>query len=656
MTGWGRGMVRAMSRSHLRGGPPPVAPAGSPKAACTKLVTAALAAAALGCGDDSGGTAPATPVAVLAEAGNGQKGQAGAELPVELAVRVVDATGEGVGGVDVVFRPGPGSGAVEFAQAATGGDGRASAGPWTLGRATGAQRVEAVVDGLAPAVFGAVATGVPASVRVVAGDGQAGVVGQPVRTRPVVRVLDAGGAPLEGVVVAFIARSGEVEAGLAATSGRGEASPGSWTLGPVAGSQELLAAVPGGGIEGNPAVLRAVAAPGAPAAMRLAAGDNQEVEAGSAALVPPRVRVDDAYGNGVPGVRVAFAVAAGAGRVEGAQQVTDSAGHAEAEAWIVEGAPGTGHVLEATAVGGGAEFAGTRVAFTATGVAPSFDMRLVHAHPSRLRPALRSAFEAAEARWEAAIKGNLPPVAVQGGDLARCTDAVEHPALARIDDILVFAVVDTIDGPGGVIASAGPCFLREESGLPAAGLLSLDAADADGLGESGHLAGTLLHEMAHVLGFGTLWEYHGLLRDAAETSTSPADTHFAGAKAAEKFDEAGGAAYSGNKVPVENRYGVGTRNVHWRESVFDDELLTGLIDVGRPNPLSAVTIAALEDLGYLQVGYAEADAFHLSRAAREERPPGRRRVLALADDIRRGPVGVVTPQGRVVRWLAATQR
>ena len=627
-----------------------------PRAAAASLLAASLGAAAVtGC-DDPSGTAPASPAAALVESGGGQKGQVGAGLPVGLTVRVVDATGAGVTGVEVAFRPAPGSGRVETGRATTASGGLASAGIWTLGEAVGRQRVEAVVDGLAPAVFAATATGVPASVRVVAGDGQAAVVGEPVPVLPVVRVSDAQGRPLADIAVAFIARSGAVAGAEAVTSQRGEASPEAWTLGPTAGAQELLAAVPGGGVEGNPATVRVLARPGPAASLIVAAGDRQRVEAGSAALVPPKVRVDDRHGNGVPGVRMTFAVLAGGGSVVGGRQVTDSSGHAEAGEWIVGGAVGPGHVLEATAASGGADFVGTSVSFSATAVSPSFSLQVVHASPSRLTTELRAVFAAAEARWEAAIGGNLSPVAVKGEDLAQCTDALEHPPVRRVDDVLAFAVLDEVDGPGGIVASAGPCFLREENGLPAVGVFSLDAADLERLDERGHLFGTVLHELAHVLGFGTLWRHHGLLRDPAESTPGGADTHFGGPAAVARFDLAGGAAYARAKVPVENRYGAGTRNLHWRESVLGDELMTGLINPGRLNPFSAVTIASMEDLGYAGVDYAAADAYRLP-SLRARRPlPSPRAPIVLSDDVRQGPVGVLNRRGQVVRWLAPPAR
>jgi hypothetical protein len=50
-------------------------------------------------------------------------------------------------------------------------------------------------------------------------------------------------------------------------------------------------------------------------------------------------------------------------------------------------------------------------------------------------------------------------------------------------------------------------------------------------------------------------------------------------------------------VPVENTGGPGTREGHWRETVFRNELMSGFI--AQPgNPLSRLTVASLADLGY----------------------------------------------------------
>ncbi|HEY8312259.1 MAG TPA: hypothetical protein VIG47_16955, partial [Gemmatimonadaceae bacterium] len=67
-------------------------------------------------------------------------------------------------------------------------------------------------------------------------------------------------------------------------------------------------------------------------------------------------------------------------------------------------------------------------------------------------------------------------------------------------------------------------------------------------------------------------------------------------------------------VPIENtgKVGDGTRDSHWRASVFGHELMTGTIHNGL-NPLSLVTIETLADFGYAVVPEA-ADDFDVANA------------------------------------------
>ena len=92
--------------------------------------------------------------------------------------------------------------------------------------------------------------------------------------------------------------------------------------------------------------------------------------------------------------------------------------------------------------------------------------------------------------------------------------------------------------------------------------------------------------------------------------------------------------------------GTGTVNSHWREVVFNNELMTGYINTGI-NPFSVLSIAAQEDLGYT-VNYAAADAYTRVFMAppMEGAPP-----LSLGDDIRHGPIYVVDAAGTVVRVI-----
>ncbi|WP_419163370.1 Ig-like domain-containing protein [Candidatus Palauibacter sp.] len=219
-----------------------------------------------------------------------------------------------------------------------------------------------------------------------------------------------------------------------------------------------------------------------------------------------------------------------------------------------------------------------------------------------------------------------------------------------IDDLVILVMVVEMDGPGGTLAAAGPCIVRVSSGLPVAGRMRFDAADVARLQESGDLLDVVLHEMAHVLGLGTLWERFFLLRNSSTASFS-LDTHFAGRAAIQAFDEAGGTAYTGGrKVPVENSTGrSGADNRHWRRSVFGLELMTAVEVLGVREPVSAITIRSLADLGY-SVNTDLADPYRLPLAGAVEAPaPGR--AIFRGDDILREPIRVVDADGRTVRVI-----
>jgi hypothetical protein len=208
-----------------------------------------------------------------------------------------------------------------------------------------------------------------------------------------------------------------------------------------------------------------------------------------------------------------------------------------------------------------------------------------------LSAAQQAAFANAAQRWAQIITGDLPSAVVDG---------------VTIDDVLIDAEGVPIDGPGGILGQAGPTHIRPGSRLPIKGIMSFDTADLDRMEASGSLTDVILHEMGHVLGFGTLWELLRLIVDAGTVNPT-----FVGANAMREY-----AALTNRPnptpVPVENSGGPGTRDGHWRETVFGHELLTGFLS-GATRPLSRLSVAAFEDMGY-QVNYAAADAFSLPSA------------------------------------------
>ncbi len=85
------------------------------------------------------------------------------------------------------------------------------------------------------------------------------------------------------------------------------------------------------------------------------------------------------------------------------------------------------------------------------------------------------------------------------------------------------------------------------------------------------------------------------------------DWRYVGSKARDEYGVLRNAPAT--DIPVETDAGPGTAGGHWDEETFRNELMTGFVN-GSNNPMSRVTIACLEDMGY-QVNYAAADGYSL---------------------------------------------
>jgi len=160
-----------------------------------------------------------------------------------------------------------------------------------------------------------------------------------------------------------------------------------------------------------------------------------------------------------------------------------------------------------------------------------------------------------------------------------------------IDDLNITAELVEIDGVNGVLGQAGPTAIRTADYLPAVGVMEFDSADADAFLALDLWDEIVLHEMLHTVGFGSVWDYLGLVADAGTS-----DPIFTGDQATlayrSLFDDADAAG-----VPLEQDGGAGTVESHWDEDVFGSELMTGYLDA-TGNYLSDVTVASLADLGY----------------------------------------------------------
>ena len=209
-----------------------------------------------------------------------------------------------------------------------------------------------------------------------------------------------------------------------------------------------------------------------------------------------------------------------------------------------------------------------------------------------LTTAQQAAFHTAAERWGQIITADVPAVVIDG---------------ETIDDVRIDADGVRIDGPGAILGQAGPVDLRPGSFIPATGVMSFDSADLERMQEDGSLLTVIIHEMGHVLGFGTIFDRLGLIVGAGGP-----DPEFTGENATREYGDLLGESTRPRSVPLANVGGAGTRDGHWREEVFAHELMTGFLDTGA-NPISRLTIGAFEDLGY-RVDYARADAYRLPSA------------------------------------------
>ena len=196
-------------------------------------------------------------------------------------------------------------------------------------------------------------------------------------------------------------------------------------------------------------------------------------------------------------------------------------------------------------------------------------------------------------RWSTVIFDDLPDANVAG--------------FGPVDDLVIFVNTTAIgDGPGGVLASAGPRSFRpgtvgdgDGAGLPTSGVINVDRSD---IRSTQGFIETLTHEVGHILGIGTIWDpfvngltYNGDIGVFERNRTRP-DLNSSG-------------------IELENTGGPGSFGGHWRDSLYGEEIMSsfaselgGVIGGDFIESLSRMTVGAMEDMGY-GVNYAGVDPY-----------------------------------------------
>ena len=483
-------------------------------------------------------------------------------------------------------------------------------------------------------------------------------------TAPTFSVKDATGKTIGGVPITInVTAGGGTLANSPTTTATGSpTSVGSWTLGKVAGVNTVTVTVSGL----SPIVINVTGVAGPPASIAMVGGNFQTSLAGTRAPATLTAQVRDQFGNGIAGSVVTFLVLTGGGSIIPNTITTDASGNAGGAVWTL----GKSDTPQSASANG----AGFSTGINATiSTAFNVDLRFFGPTPS---PEAAGAFTAAAARIRAMIVGDLPDIdfsTVNGGagqDLSGCgiTGIILHEP---VDDIIIYATVTPIDGPGKILASAGQCLRRTSTFQTVVGVMRFDADDIAGLVSTGRLNDVVLHEMMHTVGFGTIWSLTSRPGGSLLTGAGTTDPRFIGPLATAACVAAGGSARAcSGGVAVEGApLGAGTADSHWREqsdisngiaqgATFDTELMTGFVEApGVPTPLSAMTIQSLADLGYL-VNVNVADNFVVPAPLASRGTTGGLRAsifsTAGADtwETLMPPVFEITPSGQIHRVVA----
>ncbi len=550
-----------------------------------------LASACVGTNTDLG------PPAILEVAGgSGQAAAIRTAVGTPPSVRVRDIRGNALPGITILFSTEAGHGTVTGAIVSTDNEGIAKVGSWTLGTVVGEQRLTAQVQSLdiKTQIAAQALAGPAAGIVAIQPVNYAALTGAAVTPAPTVYVTDASGNPRAGATVTFTIQEGggALTGATATTAADGRASVGSWQLGLTAGMNRLSASVAAGGSVSFHA--QGLSSP--PASLLPTSPTEQQGYLDFQVERVPRVQVRNSAGQPLTNIPVTFTVVSGGdATIAGATAVSGANGVAALGDWRL-GKVGTSSTVQATIPG----FPGPLATFQATGQARPFtiDLRLL----TTMSPNARDGMVAAARRWMQVVTGPLPGVTVNLPQANSCGPGT--PAISQtVTNLIIYAQVVRLDGPGGIIASAGPCVRRTPSYHTAIGSLRLDEDDVALMDASGRLLSVMTHEMAHVFGFGTSWSEKGLVSGIGGTDPTYTGT------IANTLWPSYLMNYEGIPIPLETQGGSGTRDAHWRKTVFGNELMTGFIEPpGNPMPLSKLTIAVLHDFGYV-VSYDSADSY-----------------------------------------------
>ena len=277
-------------------------------------------------------------------------GTAGAVITPPVRVTIQDALGQTVTGatnaVTVALAANPSGGTLSGTRTVNAVNGVATFSTLEIDRAGTGYALSAAATGLSGAtsasfnILAGTATTLAASTSPSANT----VAGSTVAPAPAVRATDASGNPVAGVSVTFTAVNGGSVAGeTQTTNASGIATVGSWTIGPVAGTEYQLQAS-ASGLSGSPVTFATTATAGSAGQLTIETQPAATAQSGVALNPQPSVQLRDANGNPVSsaGVSITATISNGpGGTLTNATATTNGSGRATFSGLAITGPSGT---------------------------------------------------------------------------------------------------------------------------------------------------------------------------------------------------------------------------------------------------------------------------------------------------------------------------
>jgi hypothetical protein len=108
---------------------------------------------------------------------------------------------------------------------------------------------------------------------------------------------------------------------------------------------------------------------------------------------------------------------------------------------------------------------------------------------------LVNAFTEAKARWESIILNDLANISSQSSGFDWFSGRFSSAYNEVVDDVVIGYAIETIDGPGLILGSAGPTYIRND-GSPISGTMRFDIDDFTSASFSDEdIKVIILHEM-----------------------------------------------------------------------------------------------------------------------------------------------------------------